>query len=72
MSGGGNAIAEGEVRITVEPPPSGDSGSSDQGGGSSDTEDSIESNLPAPGAIMAISGFLGALFFGRGEGEKKF
>ena len=69
MSGGGNAIAEGEVRVTVEPPPSGDSSSSALGGGSIDTEDSVESNLPAPGAMMAISGFLGALFFGRGEEE---
>ena len=69
MPGGGNAIAEGEVRVTVAPPPSGDSGSSDQGGGSSDTEDSVESNLPAPGAIVAISGLLGALFFPRRNGE---
>tara|TARA_B100001113_G_scaffold228651_1_gene187682 strand:- start:71 stop:1033 length:963 start_codon:yes stop_codon:yes gene_type:complete len=67
MTGGGNAIAEGEVRVTVEPPPSGDSGSSDQGDGGSDTEDSVESNLPAPGVIVTISGLLGALFFPRGE-----
>jgi len=70
MTGGGNAIAEGEVRVTVEPPPSGDSGSSNQGGDNSDTEDSVESNLSAPGAIVAISGLLGALFFHRGEEEK--
>lgn len=71
MTGGGNAIAEGEVRVTVEPPPSGDSGSSNQGGVNSDTEDSVESNLSAPGAIVAISGLLGALFFHRGGEEKK-
>ena len=71
MSGGGNAIAEGEVRVTVEPPPSGDSGSNDQGGGNGDTEDSVESNLPAPGAMVTISGFLGALFFPRGRRGRK-
>ena len=69
MSGGGNAIAEGEVRVTVEPPPTGDSSSSNQGDGSSSSEDSIESNLPAPGVIVAISGLLVALIFPRDEGE---
>ncbi len=67
--GGGNPIAEGEVRVTVEPPPSGDSGSNNQGGGSSDTEEAIESNLSAPGAIVAFSGMLGALIFSRGDSE---
>ena len=68
-NGGGNHIAEGEVRVTVEPPPSGDSGSNNQGGGSSDTEEAIESNLSAPGAIVAFSGMLGALIFSRGDSE---
>tara|TARA_B100000700_G_C15016427_1_gene843529 strand:- start:95 stop:1042 length:948 start_codon:yes stop_codon:yes gene_type:complete len=68
-NGGGNPIAEGEVRVTVEPPPSGDSGSNNQGGGSSDTEEAIESNLSAPGAIFAFSGMLGALIFSRGDSE---
>ena len=68
-NGGGNPIAEGEVRVTVEPPPSGDSGSNNQGGGSSDTEEAIESNLSAPGAIVAFSGMLGALIFSRGDSE---
>ena len=71
MSGGGNAIAEGEVRVTVEPPPTGDSSSSNQGDGSSSSEDSIESNLPAPGVIVTISGLLVALIFPRDEGEQK-
>ncbi len=71
MSGGGNAIAEGEVRVTVEPPPSGDSGSSDQGGSSSTSEDSVESNLPAPGALVAFSGLFGALFFQEANKNKK-
>ena len=69
MSGGGNAIAEGEVRVTVEPPPTGDSSSSNQGDGSSSSEDSIESNLPAPGVIVTISGFLVGLIFPRDESE---
>ena len=68
-NGGGHPIAEGEVRVTVEPPPSGDSGSNNQGGGSSDTEEAIESNLSAPGAIVAFSGMLGALIFSRGDSE---
>ena len=68
-NGGGNPIAEGDVRVTVEPPPSGDSGSNNQGGGSSDTEEAIESNLSAPGAIVAFSGMLGALIFSRGNSE---
>ena len=68
-NGVGNPIAEGEVRVTVEPPPSGDSGSNNQGGGSSDTEEAIESNLSAPGAIVAFSGMLGALIFSRGDSE---
>ena len=71
MSGGGNAIAEGEVGVTVEPPPSGDSGSSDQGGSSSTSEDSVESNLPAPGALVAFSGLFGALFFQEANKNKK-
>jgi|TARA_B100001996_G_scaffold85981_1_gene63544 hypothetical protein len=69
MTGGGNAISEGEVRITVEPPPTGDSGSSNQGGDGSISEDSVESNLAAPGALVSISGLLGAIFFPRGEDE---
>jgi hypothetical protein len=69
MSGGGNAMAEDEVRVTVEPPPTGDSGSSNPGSDSSSSEDSVESNLAAPGALVSISGLLGALFFSRGRGE---
>ena len=70
MSGsGGNAMAEDEVRVTVEPPPTGDSGSSNPGSDSSSSEDSVESNLSAPGALVSISGLLGALFFSRGRGE---
>lgn len=66
MSGGGNAIAEGEVRVSVEPPPTGDSSSSDgQGGSSSSSEDSVKSNLPAPGVVAAIPGLLAALIFPR-------
>ncbi len=67
VSEGGNAMAEDEVRVSVEPPPSEDSGSSSQEGGGSSTEDSVESNLPAPGIIVTLSGFLVALIFPREE-----
>jgi len=67
VGGSGNAIAEDEVRVTVEPPPTGDSESSDQQGSSSNSEDSIESNLPASGIISTISVILWALAFPRGE-----
>ena len=69
VSEGGNAMAEDEVRVSVEPPPSEDSGSSSQEGGGSSTEDSVESNLPAPGIIVTLSGFLVALIFPREEVE---
>ena len=62
-------VAEDEVRVTVEPPPTGDSGSSNLGSDSSSSEDSVESNLAAPGALVSISGLLGALFFSRGRDE---
>jgi hypothetical protein len=67
VNGGGSAIAEDEVRVTVEPPPTGDSGSNNQEGGDSSSEDSIDSNLPAPGVIVTLSGLLCALFFPRRE-----
>ena len=67
MGGGGNAVAEDEVRVSVEPPPSEDSGSGSQEGGGSSTEDSVESNLPAPGIIVTLSGLLVALIFPREE-----
>jgi len=72
VSEGGNAMAEDEVRVSVEPPPSEDSGSSSQEGGGSSTEDSVESNLPAPGIIVTLSGFLVALIFPREEIGSKF
>jgi hypothetical protein len=66
---GGNAMAEDEVRVSVEPPPTEDSGSGSQEGGGSSTEDSVESNLPAPGIIVTLSGLLVALIFPREEVE---
>jgi hypothetical protein len=66
---GGNAIAEDEVRVSVEPPPTEDSGSDSQEGEGSSTGDSVKSNLPAPGIIVALSGLLGALIFPREEVE---
>ncbi len=66
MSGGGNAIAEGEVRVSVEPPPTGDSSSNNnQDGSTSNSEDSIESNLPYPGVVVTISVLLVAVIFPR-------
>lgn len=69
MDEGGNAIAEDEVRVSVEPPPTEDSGSDSQEGEGSSTGDSVKSNLPAPGIIVALSGLLGALIFPREEVE---
>jgi hypothetical protein len=69
MGEGGNAIAEDEVRVSVEPPPTEDSGSDSQEGEGSSTGDSVKSNLPAPGIIVALSGLLGALIFPREEVE---
>ena len=69
MGGGGNAIAEDEVRVSVEPPPTEDSESDSQEGGGSSTGDSVKSNLPAPGIIVALSGLLGALICPRKEVE---
>jgi hypothetical protein len=69
MGGGGNAIAEDEVRVSVEPPPTEDSESDSQEGGGSSTGDSVTSNLPAPGIIVALSGLLGALICPREEVE---
>jgi hypothetical protein len=69
MGEGGNAIAEDKVRVSVEPPPTEDSGSDSQEGEGSSTGDSVKSNLPAPGIIVALSGLLGALIFPREEVE---
>ena len=67
---GGNSLAEDVVRVTVEPPPTGDPDAG-QEGGSSSTEDSVESNLPAPGILISMSGLLCALFFPRENSGRK-
>tara|TARA_B100000945_G_C20426430_1_gene620777 strand:+ start:5477 stop:6439 length:963 start_codon:yes stop_codon:yes gene_type:complete len=54
---------EDEVRVTVEPPPTSDSGSGGQNDDVGDTEDSIESNLPAPGLGVILFGLLSALAY---------
>ena len=69
MGGNGNAITEDEVRVSVEPPPTEESGSDSQEGGDSSTGDSVKSNLPAPGVIVTLSGLLGALIFPREKVE---
>jgi len=57
------------VRVSVEPPPTEESGSDSQEGGDSSTGDSVKSNLPAPGVIVTLSGLLGALIFPREKVE---
>ncbi len=71
MSGGGNAMAEDEVRVSVEPPPTEDPGSDRNEGGDSSTGDSVESNLPAPGIVVTLSGLLGALIFPGKKSSRK-
>ena len=60
---GASGASEDEVRVTVEPPPTGDSGSGGQDNDVSDTEDSIESNLPAPGLGVLTIALLAALAY---------
>ena len=60
---GASGASEDEVRVTVEPPPTGDSSSGGQDNDVSDTEDSIESNLSAPGLGVLSVGLLAALAY---------
>jgi len=60
---GASGASEDEVRVTVEPPPTGDSNSGGQDNDVSDTEDSIESNLSAPGLGVLSVGLLAALAY---------
>ena len=60
---GASGASEDEVRVTVEPPPTGDSSSGGQNNDVSDTEDSIESNLSAPGLGVLSVGLLAALAY---------
>ena len=60
---GASGASEDEVRVTVEPPPTGDSSSGGQDNDVSDTEDSIESNLSAPGLGVLSFGLLAALAY---------
>lgn len=60
---GASGASEDEVRVTVEPPPTGDSNSGGQDNDVSDTEDSIESNLSAPGLGVLSFGLLAALAY---------
>ena len=60
---GASGASEDEVRVTVEPPPTGDSSSGGQDNDVSDTEDSIESNLSAPGLGVLSVGLLVALAY---------
>lgn len=65
-TGNGLTYAEDEVRVTVEPPPTGESssGNSDSGG-VIDSNDGIESNLASPGVVYTMLGSLTAMFFSR-------
>ena len=60
---GASGASEDEVRVTVEPPPTGGSSSGGQDNDVSDTEDSIESNLSAPGLGVLSFGLLAALAY---------
>ena len=60
---GATGTSEDEVRVTVEPPPTGDQGSGGQDNGVSETNDSIESNLSAPGLGVLSIGMFAALAF---------
>ncbi|MBR79549.1 MAG: hypothetical protein CMA88_02030 [Euryarchaeota archaeon] len=65
MNQGGNVMAEDEARVSVEPPPSEES---ESGGGSSQPstpDESIKSNLPAPGIMATLSSFLFSLVIPR-------
>ena len=60
---GASGASEDEVRVTVEPPPTGDQGSGGQDNVVSETDDSIESNLSAPGLGVLSFGLLAALAY---------
>ena len=60
---GASGASEDEVRVTVEPPPTGDQGSGGQDNVVSETDDSIESNLSAPGLGVLSIGLLAALAY---------
>ena len=60
---GASGASEDEVRVTVEPPPTEDQGSGGQNNVVSETDDSIESNLSAPGLGVLSIGLLAALAY---------
>ncbi len=60
---GASGASEDEVRVTVEPPPTGDPGSGGQDNDVSEAGDSIESNLSAPGLGVLSIGLLAALAY---------
>ena len=60
---GASGASEDEVRVTVEPPPTGDPGSGGQDNDVSEPGDSIESNLSAPGLGVLSIGLLAALAY---------
>ena len=66
LNQGINTIGQDEVRVSVEPPPKGESGDSgEEETDPSDPEDSIKSNLPAPGIITLISAIFISIFYPR-------
>ena len=60
---GAIGASEDEVRVTVEPPPTGDQGSGGQNNDVSEANDSVESNLSAPGLGVLSIGLLAALAY---------
>ena len=66
-----NSVGQDEVRVSVEPPPKGESGDSgEEETDSSDPEDSIKSNLPAPGIITLISAIFMSILYPRKRSNK--
>ena len=66
LNQGINTIGQDEVRVSVEPPPKGESGDSgEEETDPSDPEDSIKSNLPAPGIITLISAIFMSILYPR-------
>ena len=66
LNQGINTIGQDEVRVSVEPPPKGESGNSgEEETNPSEPEDSIKSNLPAPGIISLLSAIFMSIFYPR-------
>ncbi len=76
MNAGENIMAEDEARVSVEPPPTGDSGSESEGSQPSNSDESIKSNLPAPSLLATLAALIFSLYIprrgkdNRGQGKR--